>query len=91
MKILSLLFAICFSFTIGVLVSFALTNPREGKRKWGVLFRWQSWWIGAHYSDYNKRLCVNLIPLVTIWIAAADGKVPEQGFDIYRNDQTFSG
>lgn len=54
--------------------------------KWGILFRWQSWWIGAHWSDYNKRLCINLIPLVTVWIAAEDGKVPEQGFDIYRSE-----
>lgn len=46
--------------------------------KWGILFRWQSWWIGAHWSPYNKRLCVNLIPLVTIWIVAKDGIAPNQ-------------
>lgn len=55
--------------------------------KWGILFRWQSWWIGAHWSDYNKRLCVNVVPFITIWISAADGKVPEQGLDIYRSDK----
>jgi hypothetical protein len=53
--------------------------------KYGILFRAQSWWIGAHYSPVNKRLCVNLIPLVTIWIAANDGITPKQGFDIYRS------
>lgn len=44
--------------------------------KWGILFRWQSFWIGAHWSPYNKRLCVNLIPMVTIWIAAPGGAEP---------------
>ena len=55
--------------------------------KYGILFRFQSWWVGAHYSPVNRRLCINVIPLVTIWFAAGGGNVPAQGFDIYRNDK----
>jgi hypothetical protein len=42
----------------------------------GVLFRWGSLWIGAHYAAKHKRLCVNLIPCVTIWVTAPGGDVP---------------
>lgn len=55
--------------------------------KFGLLFRAESWWIGVHYSSYNKRFCINPMPMFTIWIAAKDGRVPEQGFDIFRNDK----
>lgn len=55
--------------------------------KWGILCRWQSWWVGAHWSPYNKRLCVNLIPLVTVWFTVKGGVTPEQGFTIYRSDR----
>lgn len=46
--------------------------------KWGILFRGGSFWVGAHWSPYNKRLCVNLLPRVTIWLAAADGHAPQK-------------
>jgi len=36
--------------------------------KCGLLFRLGSFWIGAHWSAENGRLCVNLIPCMTIWI-----------------------
>jgi hypothetical protein len=55
--------------------------------KFGLLFRIESWWVGIHYSPYNKRFCINPLPMFTLWIAACDGKVPEQGFDIFRNDK----
>lgn len=42
----------------------------------GVLFRMASCWIGAHWSDYNRRLCLNLLPFVTVWITLPGGKVP---------------
>lgn len=55
--------------------------------KFGILFRWGSWWIGGHWSDHNKRLCVNPVPMVTVWITAEGGETPDvgYGFDIYRN------
>ena len=44
--------------------------------KCGVLLRWESLWVGVHYSPYNRRFCVNLIPFVTVWITKAGGKAP---------------
>lgn len=43
---------------------------------WGVLVRKASCWIGVHYSDYNKRWCINLIPFVTVWVCKPGGKAP---------------
>lgn len=49
-----------------------LQNPPS----WGVLFRLSSLWIGVHYSPYNRRFCINLIPCVTLWITKAGGYRP---------------
>lgn len=46
--------------------------------KAGCLFRWGSLWVGAHYSEYNRRWCINLIPCFTIWITLPGGKTPDQ-------------
>ena len=35
-----------------------------------------SFWIGAHWSEHNRRLCINLIPCVTIWVVLKGGKFP---------------
>lgn len=45
--------------------------------KIGLLLRIQSFWIGIHYSPYNKRFCINLIPCVTIWIIKKGGIIPD--------------
>jgi len=44
--------------------------------KIGILIRPGSCWIGAHWSAYNRRLCINLLPCVTIWIVIPGGKTP---------------
>jgi hypothetical protein len=44
--------------------------------KIGILFRLGSFLIGAHWSPYNRRLCVNVLPCVTVWIALPGGVVP---------------
>lgn len=44
--------------------------------KAGILFRWGSAWVGVHWSPYNKRACINLVPFVTIWITAPGGIAP---------------
>lgn len=44
--------------------------------KAGVLFRWGSVWIGAHWSPNNKRLCINVLPCVTVWIVFPGGNKP---------------
>ncbi len=46
--------------------------------KAGLLFNKSAAWLGVHYSPYNKRWCINLLPFVTIWITKCDGKVPEK-------------
>lgn len=42
----------------------------------GMLFRWGSAWVGAHFSPYNRRWCINVLPCVTVWIALPGGKSP---------------
>ena len=42
----------------------------------GILFNKGALWIGCHYSPYNKRYCINIVPCITIWIALPDGNVP---------------
>ena len=46
--------------------------------KYGLIFQVGAWWLGAHYSTDNKRLCINIIPCFTIWIAAKDGITPHK-------------
>lgn len=42
----------------------------------GVIFQPGGLWIGAHWSTYNKRLCVNLLPCCTIWLMLKGGRPP---------------
>jgi hypothetical protein len=42
----------------------------------GLRFRLGSFWIGFHWSPANRRLCINLIPCVTVWIVAPGGVLP---------------
>lgn len=43
----------------------------------GALIQGGGVWIGGHYSKYNKRLCLNLIPCVTIFICFKGGVMPQ--------------
>lgn len=51
-------------------------DPNKPGLKAGILFRWGSLWVGAHYNPYNKRWCINPVPCVTIWITLPGGKTP---------------
>lgn len=42
----------------------------------GLIFRLGSAWIGAHWSEANRRWCINVVPCVTIWLTLKGGKVP---------------
>jgi hypothetical protein len=42
----------------------------------GFLFRWESFWIGVHYSRFEKRFCINFVPFVTLWITLEGGNIP---------------
>ncbi|MFN7318846.1 MAG: hypothetical protein ACK5S6_04985 [bacterium] len=58
-------------------------NPADVLRYWvpvvgslGLLISKRALWVGAHYSGYNRRLCINLLPCVTFWITLPGGKEP---------------
>jgi hypothetical protein len=42
----------------------------------GVLVRLASMWIGVHYSAFDRRFCINLLPCVTFWITQPGGHLP---------------
>lgn len=44
--------------------------------KVGVLFGPGSWWIGVHWSKYNRRFCINLLPCLTVWVVLKGGNTP---------------
>ena len=33
----------------------------------GLLYNPSALWVGAHYSQHNKRWCINIVPLLTVW------------------------
>ena len=41
-----------------------------------VRFSLTSAWIGVHYSKRERRVCINLVPFVTIWVALKGGRRP---------------
>lgn len=45
--------------------------------KYGILFRLSAAWIGVHYSDANKRFCINPLPFVTVWVTLPGGRTPK--------------
>lgn len=51
-------------------------TKRTSRFAWGVLLRKGSLWIGANWSPQNKRLCLNLLPCVTIWFTMPGGMRP---------------
>lgn len=56
-----------------------ISNPFDSWNRtyaFGLLFNSGAWWVGAHYSRHDKRLCVNLIPCLTVWVALPGGKLP---------------
>lgn len=42
----------------------------------GVLFNPWAWWLGVHYSPFNRRVCVTLIPMLTLWFTFRGGRAP---------------
>lgn len=54
----------------------AYERASKARTRWGLLFRLSSLWIGVHYSPFNRRWCINLVPCVTLWIALPGGNTP---------------
>lgn len=46
--------------------------------KAGLIINRNAWWIGVHYSPANRRLCINVLPFVTLWVTQPGGKVPDR-------------
>lgn len=44
--------------------------------KIGIICGFSRFWIGYHWSSYNKRLCINIVPFITIWVVFPGGTVP---------------
>lgn len=54
-----------------------IENKREAYYHcFGLLVNWRAQWVGWHYSPAHKRLCVNLLPGVTLWWAKPGGQLP---------------
>lgn len=50
---------------------------RTNTYRCGLLFRLASFWIGVHYSSFDRRFCINFLPFVTFWLALPGGQVPK--------------
>lgn len=44
--------------------------------RFGIIYRLGSLWMGVHWSEYNRRVCINPLPCITIWITLKGGKTP---------------
>lgn len=53
--------------------------------KFQTTHRFSSFWIGIHYSKYNKRWCINLVPTFTIALTNV-----KKGGNIVKNPNKFS-
>ena len=51
-------------------------SMKLGRYTIGMQCRLHSFWVGVHYSPYNLRYCVNLVPFITIWLVLPGGCVP---------------
>lgn len=57
----------------------SLITFRVADLRGGLLFNKGSLWVGAHWSAYNQRLCVNLVPCLTLWFTMPGGNTPTKG------------
>ena len=56
----------------------ALADRASRTNTWrcGVLVRLASCWVGAHYSAFDRRWCINPLPCVTVWLTLPGGHLP---------------
>jgi hypothetical protein len=60
----------------GALIERLLNKQRVTKPKLGIRFSWKSAWCGVHYSPFNKRVCINFVPFVTVYYVYKGGLLP---------------
>ena len=64
--------------------NYRLNNVRQheepiksrGFHCFGVLFNPAAVWVGVHYSHHHQRVCINLIPCLTLWWCGPRGELP---------------
>jgi hypothetical protein len=49
---------------------------RTSTYRCGLLVRLASFWIGLHYSSFDRRFCFNPLPCVTFWLTLPGGHIP---------------
>lgn len=47
-----------------------------GGRAGGVLLNRRALWVGLHYSPYNRRYCLQVLPGITFWYIKKGGNLP---------------
>lgn len=57
------------------LLAQGLPSVLDGVR-WGWHARWGSFWVGVHWSPWNRRFCFNLLPCLTVWVVLPGGNAP---------------
>ena len=65
-------------FIINYSIWWYILTPLNYNESWGIIFRLKSFWMGCHYSDWNKRYCLNILPGFTIWWIVKGGKTPHK-------------
>jgi hypothetical protein len=50
---------------------------RTNTLRCGFLLRLPSFWVGVHWSSFDRRFCINLLPCVTLWITLPGGHIPK--------------
>lgn len=53
-----------------------INNPGPDNHCVGLLWNWSACWVGYHYSPHHRRLCVNVVPFLTIWYTMPGGVLP---------------
>lgn len=51
-------------------------NEQTYARHVGLLLNWRAFWVGWHYSEHHRRLCVNVLPCITIYYVKPGGVIP---------------
>lgn len=44
----------------------------------GFLFQPGALWVGLHYSSFNRRFCLNVLPCCTVWLCLPGGNLPRK-------------
>lgn len=57
-------------------VAYAAGARNHPRWRFGALVRKGSAWVGVHYSEHNKRWCINLVPCITLWVTKPGGNAP---------------